>query len=359
MSNESVLIIADNPLGDSSYAVVGKDLANMLKPKYDVYYGGLQYIGKPIQYDGYTLMSFASLQNAYDNLVRMDKKYDHIIYIRNSWAIGTIGDPFRIVRPFSDDIILYTPVEEPKLPKRFFKGLKGFDNDNYYDRLVTMTKTGQKIINKYGIECDYLYHSLNENKLCHKKYEGIDKNVLNISYSMDYRKNIGTYLIMAHNNPEYSFNWAGLSSYYVINDYVELYDIKNFHIINQHKHSTSYNFLSEQNISEMYGQSHYYIQPSLKEGFDLTVLEAVSNGLITYMPNDPIHRELFSDFPNAVFVNGNYDYPGMNQLEYFIPIETWNRYFVAFQDKKRMGIIVKSRFKFENIKEKLYFILRD
>ena len=356
MTMERILIIADSPLGDSSYATVGKELAKMLKNKYDVYYGGLQYIGKPLRLDGYTLLSFNNLQNTYDNLVNQ-QKFDHIIYLRNSWAIGTQGDPFRIIRPFSDDIILYTPVEEQKLPKRFFKGLKGYDETNYYDRIITMTKTGRDIINGYGIESDYLYHNINEVKICRTHYSGIEKNVLNISYSLDYRKNIGSYILMAKHNIDYNFNWLGLSQYYVISDYIDIYNAKNFNVINQHRNYGSFNFLSDEQIADIYGKHTYYVQCSFKEGFDLTVLEALSNGLITFMPNDMLHKELFGDYPNAVFVNGNYEYPAMNQLEYFIPLSEWNKAFQLTVPRKRMGINIKDRFSFDSVKQKLYKII--
>jgi len=354
---ESVLLIADSPLGNSSYAVVGKEMAKMLSEKYNVYYGGLQYLGMPIDTGQYVLLSFASLQNTYDNLTFINKKFDHAIYIRNAWAVNTQGDPFRILRPFSDDIMLYSPVEEQLIPRRFFTGLKGFDKqNNFYDRLITMTKFGVDVIAKHGVHADYLYHNLNEDKISYTQYHN-EKNVLNISYSMDYRKNTGTYLLLAKLNPEYNFNWTGLSGYYMINDYLELYGIKNFNILNQHRYYTSFNFLTDKQIADIYAQNNFYIQPSFKEGFDLTTLEALSNGLITFMPDDALHRELFGDFPNAVFVKGSYLYPAMNQLEYFIPINIWDSMFKAYCDKKRMGIMKKERFSFTAVKNKLFKIL--
>lgn len=357
MVNEKLLLITDSPLGDTGYSSVGKELMKMLKGKYELYYGGLQYIGKPIQIDDYKLLSVASLSNSADSL-DMIGKVDHIIYLRNSWASGMSSDPLRLLRAYSDDIIMYSPVEERYLPKRFFNGLKGFDKiNNWYDRIITTTKSGVDSILEHGIESDYLYHNLIEDKLCRKHYDNIEHNVLNISYSVDYRKNIGMYILLTKNFNDFNFNWLGLSQYYVIPDYLEIYGVKNFHIINQHKHYSSFKFLSNEQISQVYGQHNFYIQMSFKEGFDLTTLEALSNGLITFMPNDQLHKELFYDYPNAIFVSGSYDYPAMNQLEYFIPIENWIDSFAENKDRKKMGINVKDRFKFESVREKLLKIL--
>ena len=356
---ERLLLIADTPLGDTSYANVGKQIMKMLKGKYELYWGGLQYIGKPITLDGYTLLSFNNLQNSAMWLMYY-KHFDHILYIRNSWAVGIQGDPFRIVREFSNDIIIYTPVEENLIPKRFFKGLKGYDKEhNYYDRVITMTKTGKEIINNMGVECEYLYHNLDTSKIYQGKSEYYkENNVLNISYSLDYRKNIGTYLLIAKNNPDYVFNFNGLSSYYVIDDYLELYNIKNVKILNRLNNYMSFNFLSNKDISNLYGANNFYMQVSFKEGFDLTSLEALSNGLITFIPDDKLHRELFSDYPNAVFVKGSYNYPSMNQLEYFVPLKNWLKAFDENKERKKMGIIKKDRFSFENVKNKLLKILQ-
>lgn len=359
MSKETLLLIADSPLGDTSYASVGKQLMQMLKDKYELYWGGLQYIGKPLSVENYTLLSFNNLQNSFTNL-QLLKHVDHIIYIRNSWAIGTPGDPFRIIRPFSNDIILYTPVEERMIPKRFFKGLHGYDKENnYYDRIVTMTKTGENIIKNMGVECDYLYHNLNEKKLNYNKYENIQKNFLNISYSMDYRKNLATYMLIASKFKDFNFNWLGMSTYYVIQDYVEFYDIKNFNIINNLNNMASFNFLNDTTIAQIYVSNNFYIQTSFKEGFDLTVLEALSNGLITIMPGDPIHRELFYDYPNSVYLNGDYDYPAMNQLEYRVPLETYIQEINNNINRKKMGIIKKDRFSFDTVKSKLLKIVKN
>lgn len=359
MSKETLLLIADSPLGDTSYASVGKQLMAMLKDKYELYWGGLQYIGKPLSVENYTLLSFNNLQNSYTNL-QLLKHVDHIIYIRNSWAIGTPGDPFRIIRPFSNDIILYTPVEERMIPKRFFKGLHGYDKENnYYDRIVTMTKTGEDIITNMGVECDYLYHNLNEKKLNYTQYPDVQRNVLNISYSMDYRKNLATYLLIASKLKTLNFNWVGMSTYYVIQDYLEFYKIKNFNIINNLNNMGSFNFLNDSTIAKIYGSNNFYIQTSFKEGFDLTVLEALSNGLITIMPGDPIHKELFYDYSNAIFLDGDYDYPGMNQLEYRVTLETYIQSINKYNGMKKMGIIKKDRFSFDTVKRKLLKIVKN
>ncbi len=354
---EKFLLIADSPFYATSYAVVGRELMKMLDGKYELYYAGINYIGQPIKYQNFTLFSTMTIENAQKYM--MDKKFDHIIYLRNAWVSTLPNDLMRYLHLYSDDVILYTPVEERYLPKRFFTGLKSFDKEHqWYDRMLTMTQFGVKVIGQYGIEADYLYHNLNEKKVKHTD-SYIDNAVLNISYSQDYRKNLGTYVLLAKLNPDYIFNFVGRSTYYVLTDYIDIYGIKNFQFLNTIENNFDASFLTDEEIAEIYAKHHFYFQVSYKEGFDLTTLEALSNGLITFMPNDDLHKELFSQFPNAVFVNGNYIIPMQNQQEYTIFLSDWQTAFEKNKNRKKMGIRKDDRFKFENVRDKLLKILGD
>jgi hypothetical protein len=325
-------------------------LVRILKDTYSIDWYGFQYVGMPINMQDYNLFSLLHISDI-ESYVKQ-QKYAHIIYIRNTWIFSAQNqvEPVRYFRETSKDIIVYSPVEEQLLPKRFFYGYGEF-----YDRLMTMTNTGKETIKKYGYEADVLYHYF----LPDKKATGKSQDAfLNISYSQDYRKNLGMYFYLASKYPDKPFIYYGKTMYYVLNDYLELYNIKNMHFpYGVMTTQTSFKFISDTELANLYGISKYYLQTSYKEGFDLTVMEALINGLIVFMNNDALHNELFAEFPNAVFVNGGYIVPEMNQFEYFALPEEWiDKIDSHLYDSKR-GYHLPYKFTQESVSKSLENIL--
>ena len=103
--------------------------------------------------------------------------------------------------------------------------------------------------------------------------------------------------------------------------------------------------------------SDIYVQTSLKEGFDLTVMEALTNGLITIMPDDPLHRELFSDYTNALFVKSNLVYPSATQLQYLMDLEDLQIKYQQALKMKKQGFALKDKFSIGTMEKKLKEIL--
>jgi hypothetical protein len=332
----------------------------MASKDFEVTYGGIQYIGIPLDINGYKLFSMYDRLNVIKTL-RTIGKQDHILYLRNSWALSQSYNHLVDARAYSKDIILYSPVEEEKLPMRYFDGWNKIPNhkQDWYDRLITMTKHSKDIITATtGISDNVysLYHAMDMGKLS-KTNVYSDTSILNISYGQDYRKNLGLYLMLAKLNHRYDFYWIGKSQYYVIRDYREIYNIKNFHIINELNGLIDGGFVNNSQLGTIYSQAHYYFQTSYKEGFDLTVMEALCNGLITFMPDDALHRELFGDFNNAIFVQGTYDFPSMNQIEMRISPMDYNLKFKANKDRKKTGTRVPDRFNEKQIYKEFKDIL--
>ena len=350
MVKERIAILCDSPLMRTSYSNVGLMLVNILKDNYDIDWYAFQYIGMPLNMKDYNLISIAKPDDVKNHI--KNQKYKHVIYIRNTWIFSSYGqiEPVRLFRNTSNDIIVYSPVEEQLLPKSFFMGYGEF-----YDRLITMTNTGADTIAKYGYRADVLYHYFMPEK---RAYNESQDWFLNISYSQDYRKNLGMYFYLASNFRDYKFAYFGKSAYYVLSDYVELYRIKNLLLpADIMKSNTSFNFISDKALSQLYGASRYYIQCSYKEGFDLTSMEALVNGLVVFMPSDDLHKELFSDFPNAIFVKGGYVVPLMNQIEYFVMPQEWIETIAANTDKSKRGYRLPDKFKKETVAKQLENIL--
>lgn len=350
MDKPKIALLCDSPLLRTSYSNVGLMLVDILKDKYDVDWYGFQYVGIPINMGNYKLYSLLHIDDILDFV--HNQKYEHVIYIRNTWIFSAENqiEPVRHFRTTSNDIIVYSPVEEPLLPQRFFKGYGEF-----YDRLMTMTNTGKKIIESYGYEADVLYHYFLSDK---RAYNQSQDWFLNISYSQDYRKNLGMYFYIASRFPLHKFAYFGKSMYYVLNDYIELYNLKNvvfpYSLMTK---QTSFKFVSDKDIANLYGASHYYLQTSFKEGFDLTVMEALVNGLIVFMNGDALHKELFKEFPNAVFVEGGYTVPEMNQLEYFALPDTWTDTIDKNITRSKYGYHLPSKFTRENVQKTIENIL--
>jgi hypothetical protein len=290
-------ILADSPLLDTSYAQVGKMVVNQFE---DIDWYGLQYIGRPIKLDNYRLIS--AFQENWKSVLEREE-YEHFIYIRNAWAVSTADKNFLTsLRKRCKDIIVYSPVEEEYLASIFFKGY-----GSLYDRMLTMTNYGVNVIHKYHpeIEVDSLYHYFNINKRFFGKHGDI---TLNISYSQDFRKNLPYYFRLAHDFSDRKFVWFGKSTYYNLQGLIETYPSDNLTLIGTNSHCDFSMFRTDKEIANLYGKAQTYVQTSFKEGFDLTVLEALVNGVNTIMPNDALHKELFSKFPNAYFVVLNNDY---------------------------------------------------
>ena len=351
-NKKTLAIITDSPLLQTSYSTVGQQIVDALHEEYDIDWFGFQYIGMPMHFNEFTIYSAYDEPNVRRGIE--GKHYDHVIYIRNSWVFSAqkVFNPLPMFRKLSKDIIVYSPVEEVLLPKRYIA-----DMGKSWDRLVTMTYTGQKALKEQlHTDAEVLYHAFD----MPKRAVGQSKKLtLNISYSQDTRKNLLYYFILASKNPNQKFVWHGKSTYYILQDIAELYQIKNMLFT---KFSTGskddFGFTDKSYLAQLYGMSDIYVQTSLKEGFDLTVMEALTNGLITLMPDDPLHRELFSDYTNALFVKSNLVYPSSTQLQYLMDLSDLQMKYKQTLLMKKQGFNLKDKFSIETMEKKLKEILK-
>jgi hypothetical protein len=335
-------ILADSPLLETSYSQVGHMIINQFE---DVDWYGLQYIGKPLKIDDYRLIS--AFQENWKSILEREE-YEHFIYIRNAWAVSTADKDFlSVLRKRSKDIIVYSPVEEEYLMSIFFKGYKSL-----FDRMLTMTKWGVDVIKDYHPEfdIDYLYHYFDTNKRFFGKHGDI---TLNISYSQDFRKNLPYFFRLAHDFSDRKFVWFGKSTYYNLQGMIETYPSDNLTLVGTNSHSDFSLFRSDNEIANLYGNAQTYVQTSFKEGFDLTVLEALVNGINTIIPNDALHKELFSKFPNAYYVDLNNDYSDFffigKSMRYFDLKEKYDE----IKDKPARGFNLPNEFTKEYSNKKL------
>jgi len=143
--------MADSPFQSTAYSRVARKFAEFLMSNYNVFYISIQPIGMTFAYNGYTVISGTVSQIRHD---LGNKKFAHGIYIRNSWVFSQTGDArVNELKKLTDDVVVYSPVEEQFLPDRYFQGYGVM-----YDRLWTMTKWGQSVIKNSGYESDVLYH---------------------------------------------------------------------------------------------------------------------------------------------------------------------------------------------------------
>lgn len=349
IEREKVFICADSPFTKTAYAKVASKMAEWLKEKYDVYYISLQPMGISFNMYGITIVSGTESQIKHDI---GNMRFKHGIYIRNSWVISQGGDVrLSILKKLTDDLIMYSPVEEAKLPERWFEGY-----GTLYDRLWTMTKWGKDIIESHGYKADVLYHYFDKDLKINSNVEPLS-DFLTIAYSIDWRKNLGMIYGIADSFRDNRFVISGKSYYYVLHDYAELYpnaDVKYYWEVVHKDDSIT---LPDSEIKALYQQSNFYINPSYKEGFDMTALEALCNGLITFLPDDELHRELFYDFPNAVFVKTTRTFASYNQLENIVLLDDWIDAISKNINRTRMGFRVPERFKEETIKKQMFELL--
>jgi hypothetical protein len=335
-------ILADSPLIETSYSQVGRMITNQFK---DVDWYGLQYIGKPIKVDNINLIS--AFQLNWQSYLK-NASYEHFIYIRNAWAAGSIDKEFLTeLKKHCKDIIIYSPVEEAQLISVFFKGYKSL-----FDRMLTMTKWGVDVIKEYhsDIDVDYLYHYFDENKKFLGKH---GDNTLNISYSQDFRKNLPFYFRLAHDYSDRKFIWFGKSTYYIIQGMVETYPSDNLTVIGTNSKSDFSMFQPDTYLANLYGISKTYVQTSYKEGFDLTVLEALVNGLNVVLPKDNLHVELFSQFPNAYFVDLNNDYSDFYYVGKSMKYDDMKEKYNEIKDKSARGYHLPEQFSKEYSNKRL------
>ncbi|MGI0067913.1 MAG: glycosyltransferase family 4 protein, partial [Thermoplasmata archaeon] len=58
----------------------------------------------------------------------------------------------------------------------------------------------------------------------------------------------------------------------------------------------------EEDLANIYRTADAFLQPTFAEGFGVTILEALASGLPAVMTDTPILRELYSEFPGALFM---------------------------------------------------------
>lgn len=345
---EYVFIMTDSPLLHTSYARVGKQMAEWLSEKYNVIYFATQANMGGYETDKYKVSSMMPMQIHHDS---ENLHFKFGIYLRNAWVFTQL--PFtglEYLREKTDKIYLYTPVEELKIPQRFLQGY-----GKIYDEIITMSQDSKRAIKEHGIDAHVLYHAFSESLRSRNEVDG--DWILTLSYSQDYRKALSKIYSIAHEMPNKKFLLSGKSTYYTISDLRDIYKVDNvstYYMLTNQNDSVS---LSDAEVAQLYGVSHCYLQPSIKEGFDLTVMESLVNGLLVFMPDDPLHHELFNDFPNGFLLPVHREYPGKNQMENMVFNQDFIHSIEQNADRPKYGFRLPERFREGTIKRQLLAIV--
>lgn len=317
-----ILWVSNNPLMVTGYAKVTREVCSRLgKRGYQVFVVGDQYVGQPINMDGYTLFPRGDGQK--DSLMNWIQQLqpDNIVFLEDTFTLANQGIHRINWAGIPSKLIIYHPQDGYGVPTTGIPVLQSADH------LVAMAKFSNNVVKKeLGIESDVIYHgftpsifkpvSEEQKKQLRQKFNLPEDAVVFCYIGRNSLRKLNQHLLhtmmkfMASHDNVYLLlhisnpNDPGLDLFDFVNRGVRSREDESMDkVIN----SDRIRFLSgaksltmgvsEQEMAEIYQASDVYISASSGEGFGMPLVEAMACGIPVIATNYTTTQELILDGP--------------------------------------------------------------